>query len=423
MLLKNVRFLVTQNQSREILENKDVLIENGEISEIGESIKTEEETLDCSEKLVLPGLINLHTHVPMNLFRGLSDNKNLQNWLQEDIFPAEEKLTEEDVYYGALNALMEMLRTGTTCFNDMYFFEEKVAEATEEFGMRAVLSRALVSVDDKGDKRLKESEAFLKKYQNHDLITPAVAPHSVYTVSKEYLKKARDQAEEFDASIHIHISETEKENKDCMEEHDKTPTEYLNSLGILEENTIGAHGVWLSENDINILKETGSGIVHCPCSNLKLGSGIADISDYMDQELQVGLGTDGAASNNNLNLFEEAKFASLVQKKDDPESLTGQQVLDMLTIEGARILGLDKEIGSIEEGKKADLITVDLNDSSMSPYYGKQGMVSNLVFSFSGMVSDSIINGELKLRDKKLIGFKQSEIKRETKGLVSKFAD
>lgn len=419
MILKNARFLITQNSKREIFENKDVLVENSRIEEVGRNLSKEGEVIDCSKKIVMPGLINSHTHIPMNLFRGISDNKKLQNWLEEDIFPAEAKLEAEDVYYGSLHAIIEMIKTGTTCFNDMYFFEDKVAKASQELGIRGMLSRAVMDIDGKGEKRLKESKDFLEDYQDHKTITPTVGPHSVYTSSKEYLKKVKEQAEKFKAPIHVHISETEKENKDCLEKHDKTPTEYLNQLGILGKSTIGAHGVWLSERDVEILKEKRTGIAHCPCSNMKLGSGIARIQEM--NNLKLGIGTDGAASNNNLNMFEEAKFASLLQKLDDPRKMNQQKVLDLLTIKGAELLGMENKIGSIEQGKKADMIAIDLDKISLSPYYNKKGLVSNLIFSFNGEVDNVIVNGEFTLKDGNLERVNEKEVIEKVQKRKDKF--
>lgn len=416
MLLKNIRFLVTQNESRQVLEGCDLLIRGDEIVDIGQGLEAKvnkkEEVIDCSDKVVLPGLINTHTHVPMNLLRGISDNKQLQDWLEE-IMPIESKLEDKDIYYGSLLAITEMLKSGTTCFNDMYFSEKKVAEACEEAGMRAVLSRALVDVEgeEEGQRMLEESENFLKKYRDHELITPAVGPHSIYLCSKDYLKQAKQQADRFSASIHIHLSETKQENEDCEEKRGQSPTEYLNELGLLTDKTIGAHGVWLSEKDRKIIQDKGTGIAHCPCSNMKLGSGRAPLPAM--KNINVGLATDGAASNNNLNLFEEGKFASLLQKLENPELMTEQRVLDLMTIEAAKVLGLEDEIGSIEPGKKADIILIDVDRTELTPYYGKRGLISNLIFSFSGQVDSVVVGGNWVLREGKIVNYQEREVKKQ----------
>jgi len=424
MLLKNIRFLLTQNEERDTVTDQDVLIRDGRIADIGhdlaDKIETEEEVVDCSRKLVLPGLINAHTHVPMNLLRGVSDNKQLQQWLNEDVMPLESQLDGEDIYHGSLLAMSEMLKSGTTCFNDMYFSEGEIARASEKVGMRAVLSRAVMDIDgqEEGEKRLKESKQFLKKYQDHKLITPAVGPHSVYLCSKSYLKQAKQQAEEFSAPIHIHLSETKQENEQCEQKRGSSPTVYLNQLGLLTDKTIGAHGVWLSDNDLELIKEKKAGIAHCPCSNMKLGSGKAPVPAM--KEINVGLATDGAASNNNLNLWEEGKFASLLQKVDNPERMTQQRVLDLMTIEAARVLGLEQEIGSVEEGKRADLALIDLDRVDLTPHYGKQGLVSNLIFAFNGQVSDVIIDGNWALREGTTVNLDQQRVQKQASAIANK---
>lgn len=395
MILKNIRYLVTQNREREVLENVDLRVENDEIADIGDDLDPEgEEILDCSNKVVLPGLINCHTHVSMSLLRGISDNKKLQDWLHEDIFPAEEEMTDEDIYQGARLGIAEMLKTGTTCFNDMYAPEEQVAKAVDETGIRAVLGEGFVDIHGDLDEKLERSREFIEKYKDHERITPAVNPHAAYTCSEEALERAKQQADEYNVPIHVHVSETREENEDSIEEHGETPTEHLNGLGLLDHETIAAHCVHLSNKDVDILKRKNVGVAHNPSANLKLGSGIAEIPELRSENIHVGLGTDGPASNNNLNLFEEAKTASLIQKNRDPESMTEQEVLDMVTCEAAEVLGLEDSIGSLEEGKKADLITVDLSREDMMPIHDERGVLSNLVFSFNGSVSETIVNGE-----------------------------
>ncbi len=403
MLLKDIRFLVTQNQNRDVLQHVDVRIEDGRITEIGESLSNDDETVDCSEKVVMPGLVNTHTHAPMNVMRGISDNKVLQDWLAEDIFPAEERMDSETVYWGAKHAILEMVRTGTTCFNDMYFMEQSVADAVEDTGMRAVLAHGIIDMPDEEPvdtkKELADSKRFVARYQDHDRITPAVGPHAIYTCSEELLQQAKDQADKFDTRLHIHLSETMRENRECEEEHGRTPTAYLDKLNLLDDRFIGAHGVWLTENDVELLQETGAGIAHNPCSNLKLGSGVADIAQLREQDVVTGIATDSVASNNNLNMFEEGKTAALLQKRRDPHHMTEQDILDMLTIDGARLLNLDDEIGSIATGKCADITCIDINDVTLKPCHGVHGLLSNLVFGFHGQVSDTFVDGEPLLRD------------------------
>jgi 5-methylthioadenosine/S-adenosylhomocysteine deaminase len=398
MLLTDVRYCITQNPERDILEHVDIRVDDGRIVEIGEDLTRDDSTIDCSDRAVLPGLVNAHTHAGMNVMRGISDDKPLQAWLEEDIFPAEEFMDHDAVYYGTLHAIAEMVQTGTTCFNDMYL-GKPAAEAVDDFGMRAVIARGVTDTDGERDHRITESQEFLDAYTDHNRITPVAAPHAVYTCSDELLAAMQAQAEEYDTLLHIHLSETQQENADCRDAHGMTPAAYLHDRGLLTERTVAAHGTWLTEHDMRLLQKTGAGVAHNPCANLKLGSGIADVPRLQAHDVTVGLGTDSVASNNSLNLFEEAKFAALLHKRDDPRQMTAQDVLDMLTVDGAELLGLDDQIGSIARGQQADLITVALDDIGLSPQYGTDGLVSNLVYAFNGRVTDVFVQGDPLLRD------------------------
>ncbi len=423
LLLKNIRFLVTQNEEREILQNVDVLIKQDRIFEVGKNLSdhySPEQILDCSNKVVLPGLINTHTHASMTAFRGISDNKLLENWLEEDIFPAEDSLTEMDAYYGAMAASTEMLKSGTTCFSDMYFHMEQVADAVEDSGIRAVLARGLTDVQEEQD--LDEVLDQLVNLVGRERIKPAIAPHSIYTCSEDLLLDSKEIAEKFDLLYHIHLSETKKENSDSIEARGMTPTEYLDNLGILDENTVAAHGTHLSQNDISVLAQNSVGVAHNPSANLKLGSGIADIPELRKSGVKVGLGTDGPASNNNLNLFEEAKISSLLHKRDDPRVIDEQEILDMMTIEAAEILGIDDELGSIEKMKKADLISIDLDKSEMRPFNGERGIISNLIYSFSGSISETIVDGDIVVENGELVDTDEKQVLRELQRRSEKFS-
>lgn len=390
---------MTQDPQRNIYENVDLKVEDDRIAGIGRGFSTEgERVIDCSEKVVMPGLVNAHTHVSMTLLRGVSDNKLLQDWLEEDIFPAEQRIEPEDAYLGGLLGSIEMLKTGTTTFNDMYFNMDQVAHASKKAGIRSVLSHGIIDQD--GDREdLDDALNFVRKHLNSDLVTPGFAPHAVYTASEEALLEAKDYSRIFDVPYHIHVSETRKENEDCIEQRGKTPIQYLDSLGLVNDDLVAAHGVWLEDEDIDILERKGGSVVHNPAANLKLGSGIARVPELLKRGVNVAMGTDGVASNNNLNLFEEAKTAALLHKRDDPRDIDEQQVLDMLTINGAKALGMQNEIGSIELGKKADLITIDLDDPAMNPFHGKRGLISNIVYSFDGSVCDTIVDGKLVVRN------------------------
>jgi len=422
MILKNIRYLVTQNSNREIYEKIDLLIEDGEISGLGRNIPSGDHRLiDCSDKVVMPGLINAHTHASMTLLRGISDNKELQAWLEEDIFPAEDKLSDEDCFIGAVLGCVEMLKSGTTTFNDMYDHMDQVAEAVDRTGMRAMLGRGLLDIDGKGSERMEESVELVRNLETHDRIHTSFAPHAVYTATEQLLLEAKDCAEIFDVPYHIHVSETEQEKLDSMEENDDSPLAYLDELGLVNDNLIAAHGVWLTEQEKIILEKKGGNIIHNPSANLKLGSGIAEVPELLDREINVALGTDGVASNNNLNLFEEAKIASILHKRKSPEDIDEQQVLDMITINGAKALGLKDEIGSVEIGKKADLITINLDNPEMRPIHGKRGLISNLIYSFSGNVDDVLVEGKEVIRDGEFGNIDGEKLMQEADSKSSKF--
>jgi len=396
MILKNIRYLVTQDSDRQILENIDLIIEGDEISGLGRNLSTEgHDVIDCSDKVVMPGLVNAHTHAAMTLLRGISDNKELQAWLEEDIFPAEEKMGPEEVYIGSLLGCVEMLESGTTTFNDMYAEMDEVGRAADKSGIRAVLGRGLMDIDGGREERMDKALELVERFEDHNRIETNIAPHSIYTASTQLLKECREASEILEKKLHIHVSETEKENSDSVDERGLTPVQYLDDLGLVSEDLIAAHGVHLENRDKEILTEKNATVVHNPSANLKLGSGIAEIPDLIDRDINVALGTDGVASNNNLNLFEEMKIASILHKRKSPEHITEQQILDMATIHGAQALGLEDEIGSIEIDKKADLITIDLDNSEMNPVHGKRGLRSNLVYSFSGDVDEVIVGGEI----------------------------
>lgn len=423
MLLKNIRFLVTQNSEREVLEKTDLRVKDGNISEIGHlDASKDEKVIDCSEKAVMPGLINAHTHASMSLLRGISDNKKLEAWL-EDIFPAEGIMEKDDIYTGALLASVEMLKTGTTAFNDMYERPDQIVEAVEKSGIRAVISRGLFDWDDKGEERIREAKEAVEKYSDHELVTPGIAPHAVYSCSLELLKDMKDFAEEHEVPYHIHVSETEKENRDLEAEEGLSPTQYLDENDLFDSSVVAAHAAWLSEEDKEIFADREANVAHNPAANLKLGSGIADIPDLVEKDVNVALGTDGPASNNNFNLFEEMKTSSLVHKLEDPRNINEQEVLDMATINGAEALALEDEIGSVEEGKKADLLILDLNDSELTPFYGKRGLVSNIVFSFTGHPEKVFVNGELVAENGDVKGVDQKDLLEKVQGKVKKFSE
>ena len=364
--------------------------------------------IDASGSVVLPGLINTHTHAPMVIYRGLADDLGLQDWLTKYIFPAEAKtVSREMVRVGTQLAAVEMIQSGTTTYADMYYFEDEIARATRAVGLRGVLGQTLIDfpvADAKSfDEGLAHAEAFLKEFAADPLIVPAVAPHAPYTVNQDHLKAAHALSARYQAPYIIHVAETEKEVKESEAAHRLSPVAYLDSLGVLDSHTLAAHVVWVTPGEIDILKSRHVSVSHNPESNMKLASGIAPVPALMTAGVTVGLGTDGAASNNDLDMFEAMRFAALLHKVHtaDPQSVPAPMALEMATIDGARALGLDKQIGSLEPGKKADVIVVSMKGARQTPMYDP---VSHLVYvSHGDDVETTIVNGKVLMRDRKML--------------------
>jgi len=415
------RYVLTMDPARRIIEHGGVAIQGDRILAVGPRADIEAKydakaRLDRGNAVIAPGLINTHTHAAMSLLRGIADDLRLREWLEKYIFPAEAKnVTPEFVRVGTRLACIEMLLSGTTTFTDMYYFEEEVAEAAKEAGMRGVLGQTIIGFPAPDAKTpadaLKRAEAFLERYANDPLVVPAVAPHALYTNSDETLRDARTLANRHQAPILIHLSETRTENEDILAKRSKTPTAVLDSLGFFEGRTVAAHAVWVDEADRRILKERGVGVAHCPSSNMKLASGIAPVVAMLAEGISVGLGPDGpAGSNNDFNLFEEMDLAAKLQKvtAGDPRALPAMTALEMATIGGARVLGLDREIGSIEAGKRADLITVRLDAPHAEPLYN---VASQMVYALKGSdVRDVMVNGEFVVRDRRHLRLNTAQV-------------
>ena len=409
-----------------ILDGKemDIFIEGNKIKKIGKNLnlRADKKIYGKGEKAALPGLINCHTHSAMILFRGYGDDLPLKEWLIKKIWPLEQKITEEDVYWGTKLACIEMIKTGTTTFNDMYWFGEAVIDAVKEMGLRTVVGPLIIDFDKKRGS-LENFEKIYQKFKSEksDLVRLAVAPHSIYGVSKENLVWAKDFAKKHNLLLHIHLSETEEEVKGCLKLAKLRPVEYLEKIGFLGENCILAHSIWLNEKEIEILAKHKSSVVYNPCSNMKLASGIFPYKKLKKAGVNITLGTDGAASNNSLDMFLEMKFASLLQKvkEMDPTMAPAKEVFEIATKNGARALKINA--GEIAEGKFADLILIDLNEVSLipghnlAPYRNEvsgAGLISDIVYSATGnCVSDVICNGKILMRDRKIGG--EEKIKKE----------
>jgi 5-methylthioadenosine/S-adenosylhomocysteine deaminase len=408
----SARYVVTMDAQHRVIENGALAIRGDRIVEVGTKAEIDKKyqpktRIDEPQSLIAPGLINTHTHAPMSLFRGIADDLRLQDWLEKFIFPAEAKnVTPEFVRWGTRLACLEMLLSGTTTYVDMYYFEEVIAEETKAAGMRGILGQTVIGFPVPDAKtpadELKRAEQFIRRFEKDPLIVPAVAPHAVYTNSDETLKASRQLANRYKVPFVIHLSETKKENEDLLAKRHMTPTQLLDSLGALNGRTIAAHGVWVNDADIATLKRNNTGIAHCPSSNMKLASGVAPVMKYLRAGVAIGLGTDGVAgSNNDVDMFEEMDLAAKLQKvtTGDPEALNAMQALEMATIQGARAIGMDKEIGSLEAGKRADLITVSLGEPHALPLFN---VYSQLVYALkSSDVRHVMINGRLVLRNRK----------------------
>ncbi|HEV8432541.1 MAG TPA: amidohydrolase [Thermoanaerobaculia bacterium] len=397
------------------IENGSVVISGGKIVAVGPSSQvdgkyTAKTTIHARGSAVMPGLVNAHTHVPMTLFRGIADDRDLMDWLQNFIFPAEAKNVSRDfVKWGTRLAAAEMIESGTTTFADMYYFESDIARETKAAGLRGVLGETMIDfpvADNKTwDDAVKYVRAYVKQWKGDRLITPALAPHAPFTVSEEHLRQVRSLATELGAPILIHVSETQNELEQIKAKHNGlTPGDYLDSIGFLGDDVVAAHGVWLSKEEIDKFAAKKVGVVHCPESNMMLASGIAPITQMRAAHIELGLGTDGpAGSNNDLDMFEEMASAARLQKvgRMDPKALGAHDVLEMATIGSARALGLADKIGTLETGKRADVIVVNLQTPKTQPVYSVE---SALVYAADGSnVTTTICDGKILMRDRKVL--------------------
>jgi 5-methylthioadenosine/S-adenosylhomocysteine deaminase len=364
--------------------------------------------VDTTDDIVLPGLVNTHGHAPMVLYRGLADDLALMDWLQRYIFPAEAKtVSPEMVRVGTRLAALEMIQSGTTTFTDMYYFEEEIARTARDAGLRGVLGETIIKFPVADAKTpadaLKRADAYIAEFRHDPLITPAVAPHSAYTLDRDTLLACRDLALKYDVPLLIHLAETQDEVRTIAESSNHlTPTGYLESIGFWTPRVVAAHGVWVTDDDIAILKRRGVGVSHNPESNMKLASGVAPVPKYLAAGVKLGLGTDGAASNNDLDMFEAMRQAAFLHKLEthDPRTLPATQALELATMGGARVLGLQDAIGSLEPGKRADLIVVGTNRARQTPLYDP---ISQLVYATHGDdVKTTVVNGRVLMRDRKV---------------------
>lgn len=408
--------IIPMNESMEVIENGSIRIEEDCIKEIqnGRIEIPGAEYFDAEGMIVMPGFINTHTHVPMTMLRGYADDLPLHTWLNEYIFPAEARMvTPENVRIATRLAFIEMIKSGTTCFNDMYFFEDIIGAEAKKAGIRGVIGESLIDFPTPSFKNVPEGvrrcEELIQQWQGDAIIHPGVCAHSPYTCSKETLQLAKEIADKHNTRLHIHVSETRKEVEDVIVRTGMTPAEYLYSIGLLDQNVIAAHAVWLTPNETKLFALTGTSIAHCPKSNLKLASGIADIETYSKAGINVGIGTDGSASNNTLDMVEEMRFAALLPKgiHYDPEAVNSLTTLCMATINGAKALGLDHLTGSLEPGKRADLIVVHADASNMVPVYD---VYSAIVYAANSKnIRSSMVNGKWIMLNREVLNIDKEE--------------
>lgn len=403
ILIKNCNLISMSEQREKYEENIDILIEDKKIIKIEKNINEDvDKIIDASGKVVIPGLINTHSHISMSIFRETVDGYKTQDWLEKKIWPIEDKLTAEDIYWATLLSCVEMIKTGTTTINDMYFFTDEIIKAALESGVRLQTTRTLMGHSDEDDYRFKELEELINKYNKEETISFNVGIHGLYTSNREYVKKCINFAKEKKLPIHMHFCENEKERNDIKRDYNvEEPAEVIKN-DFEKIHNILAHSVKISEKDIDILKNTNSFISHCPVSNLKLGCGIAPVNKMIEKGLCVSLGTDGQGSGSNLDMFETMKFAALLQKGVDekPEEMPAYEVLKMATINGAKVLQLEDEIGILDEGKIADLIIIDVNDVLTQPM---NDIFAQIVYNVKGYnVHTTIVNGKILMENKKI---------------------
>lgn len=410
ILLKNAEVLGSNGE----VTLADIAVDGSMIAQVGE-ISTEwkaDQIIDCTNMLAVPGFVNTHTHAAMTLFRSYADDMQLMDWLQNKIWPAEGNLVAEDVYWGTLLSIAEMIKSGTTTFSDMYFHMPQVAQAVAESGIRAVLARGMAGVAPNGEEALIESEEFFKQYHNSadGRITVMLGPHAPYTCPPEYLKKVVEVAKRIGAEIHIHLSETIGEVEECQQKYGKSPIALMKELGVLDCGVLAAHCVHVSAEDIMLMKEANVRVAHNPGSNMKLASGIAPVPQMLAAGLCVGLGTDGAASNNNLDMLEEVRLAAMLHKVHtlDPLVIPAKTAIEMATSYGAEALGLGKVIGTIAPGFKADITLFDMHAPHWYPRNDRSSLLAYA--ANSGDVHTVMVNGKIILDNKRLTTIDEEQV-------------
>ncbi len=418
-LLITGRILLPTSSVDDLIENGGIAIKDDKILEVGNALILKEkhngcEHIDEKHGLIMPGLVNTHTHAPMSLFRGLADDLPLMTWLQDHIFPIEAKLTPEMVYHSTLLSLAEMIKSGTTSFCDMYLFADEVAKATALSGMRGWIGEVLYDFPSPNYGELENGFTYVERlfdeYKDHPLITITVDPHAVYTCSPELLKRTGELAREKDALWVIHLSENDTEVQGCLDQYGRTPVMHLEELGLLNDRVLAAHCVKVNDNEIKLFAQRKINVSHCQESNMKLASGTSPVVSMLKKGINVSIGTDGPASNNDVDLFQEMNTVAKIHKGVllDPTVMSAEQTLHCATLGGAKALRAHNNIGTLEPGKKADLIVLDLNQPHLTPIYN---VVSHLVYVASGAdVIHSVINGKVVMKNRELCTLDEKKV-------------
>lgn len=414
LLIDNVS-IVPMTGFNQIIEKGYIVIEGNTIHTVGTGNAPDgnyDQILDGTNRLALPGFINAHTHAAMTLLRGYADDMPLMDWLEQKIWPLEAKLTAEDVYWGTMLAIVEMIKSGTTCFADMYFFMEEVARAVEKSGIRAVLARGMVGVGPENELALTESRKLFASWNGsgNGRVNIILGPHAPYTCPPDYLHRVMDLAGELGIGLHIHLAETAGEAADSEKIYGLSPVAQMEALGLFNHPVLAAHCVHVTDQDIKLLAKYKAGVVHNPESNMKLASGIAPVPQMLKAGIPVALGTDGASSNNNLDMLQEMRTCALLHKVNtmDPTILPAYQALEMATTNGAKALRLDNQIGQLDKGKKADIILCRLDQAHMLPRYD---LIANLVYSGQAADVDTvIIDGNIIMQDRIIRTFDEQEV-------------
>ncbi len=422
ILIKNANLISMDNKRPQIEEKMDILIEDTKIKKIDKNMKEDvEKVIDATGKVVMPGFVNTHSHVPMSIFRETVDGYITQDWLEQKIWPMEDKLTSEDIYDASMLSCIEMIKTGTTTINDMYFMTDDIIKAAIDSGVRMQTTRTLMDLTGDGNTRIQELEEIIKEYTNKaETISFNIGIHGFYTTNAPYVEKCVQLAKKYNLPIHIHFCENAKEKEDIKSAYNvKSPVELIKCY-FKGMHVILAHSVKLTKEEIEELANENVYVSHCPVSNLKLGCGIAKVIDMQEEGITVSLGTDGQGSGSNLDLFETMKFTALLQKgiEENPKNLSAYEVLKMATIDGAKTLGLEEQIGSIEEEKKADLIMINLNEVIQKPI---NNIFAQIVYNVKGTnVEMTMVNGKILMENRKLSFTNENEVYKKCNEIIKR---